>query len=79
MNHRATSRFWTGYEALPPEAQRLADEAYALLKRDLRHPSLHLKKVGRFWSARVGAHYRVLAVQEGSIPGSSRGRALSPG
>ena len=37
----------------------------ALSKRDGRHPSLHLRKVGRFWSARVGAHHRVLAVQEG--------------
>jgi len=34
------------------------------LKRNPRHPSLHLKKVERFWSARVGAHHRVLAVEE---------------
>jgi hypothetical protein len=33
------------------------------LKQDPRHPSLHFKKVGRFWSARVGAHYRALAVE----------------
>jgi hypothetical protein len=45
--------------------RELADAAYALLKRDGRHPSLHLKKVGRFWSARVGGHHRVLALQEG--------------
>lgn len=25
-------------------------------------PSLHFKKVGRFWSARVGLRYRALAV-----------------
>jgi hypothetical protein len=43
----------------------LADAAHALLKRDGRHPSLQLKKVGRFWSARVGVHHRVLAVQDG--------------
>lgn len=66
MSHRATSRFWACYESLSPEVQRLADEAFELLKRDSRHPSLHLKKVGRFWSARVGAHHRVLAVQDGS-------------
>jgi hypothetical protein len=27
-----------------------------------RHPSLQLKKVGRFWSVRVGLNYRALAV-----------------
>jgi hypothetical protein len=48
---------------LPPEVRELADQAYARLKQDPRHPSLHLKKVGRFWSARVGAHYRALAVE----------------
>jgi hypothetical protein len=64
VNHRATPRFWQAYHALPPEVRELADAAYALLKRDPRHPSLHFKKVGRFWSARVGAHHRALAVQE---------------
>ena len=66
MNHRATSRFWQAYDGLSPQTRQLADEAYALMKRDSRHPSLHLKKVGRFWSARVGAHHRVLAVQDGA-------------
>jgi len=51
------------YRSLPPEVQELADQAYARLKQDPRHPSLHLKKVGRFWSAPVGAHYRALAVE----------------
>lgn len=64
MTHRASPRFWQAYNALPSEIQRLADENFELLKRDPRHPSLRLKKVGRFWSARVGLHYRALAVQE---------------
>jgi hypothetical protein len=51
------------YRSLPPEVRELADQTYARLKQDPRHPSLHLKKVGRFWSARVGAHYRALAVE----------------
>lgn len=68
MRHRATPRFWQAYEALPPEVQRLADGCYDLLKADPRHPSLHFKKVGRFWSVRVGAHYRALAVEhEGDL------------
>ncbi|MSO85283.1 MAG: hypothetical protein EXR02_09340 [Rhodospirillales bacterium] len=40
-----------------------ADRCFDLLKRDPRHPSLHLKKVGRFWSARVGLHHRALGVE----------------
>jgi hypothetical protein len=41
--------------------QRLADHCYELMKNDPSHPSLHLKKIDRIWSARVGLHYRVLA------------------
>ena len=65
MNHRATPRFWRCYRALPDEVQRLADSCYELLRANPRHPSLHLKKVARFWSARVGLHYRALAVEDG--------------
>jgi hypothetical protein len=43
----------------------LADGGFELLKADPKHPSLHLKKVGRFWSVRVGLHYRALAVEDG--------------
>jgi len=48
---------------LPQDLQKLADQAYEHLKQDPQYPSLHLKKVGRFWSARVGASYRALAVE----------------
>ncbi|CAG0998968.1 hypothetical protein PHYC_02746 [Phycisphaerales bacterium] len=66
MKHRAAQRFWKCYNALPDEVRRLADQAYALLKQDPRHPSLHHKKVDRFWSVRVGLHYRALAVEHDS-------------
>jgi hypothetical protein len=66
MNHRATPRFWSCYQNLPAPIQRLADRDYGLLRHDPRHPSLHLKKVGAFWSVRVGLHYRALAVEDGS-------------
>lgn len=36
--------------------------SFDLLKSNPRHPSLHFKRIGRFHSARVGAHYRALAV-----------------
>ncbi|MEN9574322.1 MAG: hypothetical protein RL514_2177 [Verrucomicrobiota bacterium] len=66
MKHRATLKFWKFYAQLPKEIQKLADGNFDLLKRDPRHPSLHLKKVGRMWSARVGIHYRAAAVEDGS-------------
>jgi hypothetical protein len=46
--------------------RRLADQCFELLKRNPRHPSLHFKKIGRFWSVRVGLHHRALAVEDGS-------------
>jgi hypothetical protein len=64
MKHRASRRFWDCYNTLPTEVQRLADANYALLKSDERHPGLQLKKAGRFWSVRVGLHYRALAVED---------------
>ena len=62
MNHRANPRFWRCYRELPQDVQRLADQCYQLMKSDPYHPSLHLKKIDRFWSVRVGLHYRALAV-----------------
>jgi uncharacterized protein (DUF427 family) len=38
----------------------LADENFELLKKDPRHSSLHFKKVGRFYSVRVGRKYRAI-------------------
>ncbi|MEQ8210822.1 MAG: hypothetical protein RH917_13430 [Lacipirellulaceae bacterium] len=61
MNHFTTPDFWAHYNSLPREVQRLADKNFELLKQSPGHPSLHLKKVGEFWSARVGLNYRVLA------------------
>ena len=64
MTHRASVKFWRFYDRLPSEIQKQADAAYTLLRTDGRHPSLHLKKVGRLWSARVGIHYRAVAVED---------------
>jgi hypothetical protein len=61
VNHFASPDFWFHYRQLPPEIRDLADKNFELLKQNLRHPSLRLKKVGFFYSARVGLHYRVLA------------------
>ena len=63
MKHFASPEFWGLYKALPQFVQELADKYYLLLKNDPHHPSLHLKKAGRFWSVRVGLHYRAVAVE----------------
>jgi len=65
VRHRANPRFWRCYHTLPAEVRQLADEAHQLLQQNPRHPSLQFKRMGRFWSARVGLHYRALAVEQG--------------
>ena len=64
MKHRATPRFWRSYDQLPEQVQRLADECYERLRRNPRHPSLHLKRTGRFWSVRIGVRHRALGVED---------------
>lgn len=66
MTHFANPDFWAAYNALPPDIQSLADKNFALLKSNPRHPSLHFKPVGSYWSARVGRKYRALAVERNS-------------
>ena len=51
------------YAKLPSNIRELADRNYATLKENPQHPSLRFKKVGRFWSVRVGLRYRALAVE----------------
>ena len=63
MIHYAAPSFWRAYHQQPEQVRALADKQFQLLKANPQHPSLHFKRVGRFYSARVGAHYRVLAVE----------------
>jgi mRNA-degrading endonuclease RelE of RelBE toxin-antitoxin system len=62
MKHLASPSFWERYRNLPEETRRTADKNFQLLKTNSRHPSLHLKKVGRYWSVRIGRRYRALGV-----------------
>lgn len=64
--HRTTSRFWKCFQELPLTVQKVAEENFSLLKRDPRHPSLHFKRVGKFWSARIGLDHRAIAVEDDS-------------
>lgn len=63
--HRTTPQFWARFRNLPESVQEMARKNFDLLKENPRHPSLHFKKVGRFWSARVGLNHRVLAIEDG--------------
>jgi len=63
MKHFTSPASWECYEHLPSSIQDLADKNFDLLKADPKHPSLHLKKVSRYWSARVGMKYRAVAVE----------------
>jgi hypothetical protein len=62
LSHRAAKRFWRNFEQLPAEIQQLARDNYQLLQQNPHHPSLHFKRVGRFWSVRVGSSFRALGV-----------------
>jgi len=62
LKHRATARFWACLEKLPADVQELARKNYGVLKSNPSHPSLHFKRLGRFWSVRVGRSYRAVGV-----------------
>jgi hypothetical protein len=62
VKHFASPQFWAAYRRLPDPIRDLADKNFALLKADPRHPSLHFKPIGRYYSVRIGLRYRALAV-----------------
>ena len=63
MRHFASSEFWHLYRQLPDDVRGVAEKNFELLKEDPLHPSLRLKKVGEYGSARVGLRYRALAIE----------------
>lgn len=65
MNHKASPRFWQCFNSLPEDVQGRARRAFETLKESPDHPALGLKRIGKFWSARVGLHYRALAFEDG--------------
>ena len=64
--HRTTPQFWKRFDKLPETVQQLARKNYNLLKANSTHPSLNFKKVGNFWSVRIGLSHRALAIEDGS-------------
>jgi len=64
--HRTTDRFWRCFESLPKPVQVVSKKNFELLKVNPSHPSLHFKKVGKFWPVRAGMNYRALATEDGA-------------
>lgn len=63
MKHLASPSFWECYHELPVQIKESADKNFELLKENPQHPSLHIKKAGKYWSVRIGMKYRALAVE----------------
>ena len=63
--HRTTPQFWSRFERLPDSVRRVSRRNFRLLQENPRHPSLHFKKVGKFWSVRAGLSFRALAIEDG--------------
>lgn len=60
MRSSTTKSFRAGYARLPRAVRELARKNYRLWLRSPRHPSLHFKPIGDYWSVRVGLSYRAL-------------------
>ncbi|RRJ94724.1 hypothetical protein Ga0100231_010590 [Opitutaceae bacterium TAV4] len=67
MKSSTTPSFRKALAGLPAEIRRLARKNFKLWLYNPRHPSLHFKRIGRFWSARVGDDFRALAMVKGEV------------
>lgn len=62
MNFIETARFKRAYKSLPDEVKIRVKEALRTLAANIRHPSLHIKKIKGtkdIWEARVSLDYRI--------------------
>ena len=63
MKSSTSAAFRKQLALLGPEVQRLARKQFRLWLDDHWHPSLHFKRVGPYWSARVDRDHRALGVE----------------
>lgn len=63
--HKTTDDFREWFNKLPETIQDQARKQFELLKSNPSYPSLHFKKVGRFWSVRISSYHRALAIKDG--------------
>jgi len=64
---KAIPSFWEYYDDLPGDVRRRADKQFRLFLDNPTHPSIQLKPVGAFWSARVTDSCRALAIREEDV------------
>lgn len=73
MTHHAPPNFGACYRSLSPDVQKLADEAYARLKQDPRHPSYEppsSRRTSRAPSASAWSFIFAISRGSGFIPQS---------
>ncbi len=63
MMHFTTPEFWECYEDCHPTFASSPTRTMRYLKSNPKHRSLRLKKVGQYWSARVGLEFRAVAIE----------------
>ena len=68
MDIHFTERAQRQYNKLAPELKKKADKQLLLLRQNLKHPSLNVKKMGgsERYEARVGFHFRLSFLLEGN-------------
>lgn len=68
MNSSVAPEFWEHFNRLPAATQARARKQYQLWQQNHQHPSLHFKKVGKFWSVRIDDNHRALGLEtDGAI------------
>ena len=65
LESNASPEFWRLYNFLPADIRLQADKQFKLFMANPDHPSLHLKRAGAFWTARVSRGYRAVARRQG--------------
>ena len=70
MRSVTTGDFRKAFASLPKEIQGQARSAYRLWTEDIRHPSLHFRRVHEtdpIFSVRIGLHWRAVALVEEGV------------
>jgi hypothetical protein len=70
VTSRTTARFREAFAGLPTAVQEQARRAYRQFHQNPQHPGLRFRQVHLnppVFSARVGIHYRAVAVRDGDV------------
>lgn len=65
MKSNTDPRFWTHFNALPADLQKLTRERFKLWQAHPFHPSLQFKELrSGLWSVRINQKYRAIATEQ---------------